>query len=41
MKIISSIDIYLKLQNIQLLKLICYVEDWDYIDLINHLKNIY
>jgi len=37
----EQLEIYVKMQNIQLLKLICYVEDWDYIDLINHLKNIY
>ena len=32
MKVIDQLDVYLKIQNIQLLKLICYKEQWDYQD---------
>jgi|TARA_R110001599_G_scaffold340499_1_gene560859 hypothetical protein len=41
MKFIEQLDVYLKIQNIQLIKLICYEQDWDYIEMINILKTIY
>jgi hypothetical protein len=41
MKFIETLDIYIKIQNIQLIKLICYQENWDYIEMIDILRNIY
>ena len=38
MKVIDQLDVYLKIQNIQLLKLICYKEQWDYQDMIRMYK---
>jgi hypothetical protein len=38
MKVIDQLDVYLKIQNIQLLKLICYKEQWDYHDMIRMYK---
>ena len=38
MKVIDQLDVYLKIKNIQLLKLICYKEQWDYQDMIRMYK---
>lgn len=41
MKFIEALDIFIKVQNIQLIKLICYQENWDYLEMIDILKDIY
>ncbi len=34
MTLLEELDIYIKIQNIQLLKLIAYEQDWDFIKLL-------
>lgn len=41
MKLIDNLDMYLKIQNIQLIKLICYEQNWDYLEMIKILNDIY
>jgi hypothetical protein len=41
MKFIDNLDMYLKIQNIQLIKLICYEQKWDYLEMIKILNDIY
>ena len=41
MKLIDQLDVYIKIQNIQLLKLICYQEEWDYQEMLSIIKEIY
>lgn len=41
MNFINQLDTYIKIQNVQLIKLICYNENWDYVDTIKLLKDIY
>jgi hypothetical protein len=39
MKFIDCLDVYIHIQNIQLIKLICYTEDWNYLELLKLIKN--
>ena len=41
MKLTDQLDVYIKIQNIQLLKLICYQEDWNYQEMLSIIKEIY
>mgnify|MGYP003986071687 CR=1 FL=1 len=41
MKLIDQLDVYIKIQNIQLLKLICYQEEWNYQEMLSIIKEIY
>lgn len=41
MKLTDQLDVYIKIQNIQLLKLICYQEDWNYQEILSIIKEIY
>ena len=37
MTLLEQLDIYIKIQNIQLLKLIAYEQEWDFIELLKYI----